>query len=121
MSGSFLERVAEQIERLLILVRVAQQLRLGLRQLHALLVVLRAHLLQVLARIGEPALFRQHAGITHLGVDVLFSRRDRAIPLERLVEPLPLFIDLAEVEAHRVRILVIGLERVLAAALSAAS
>ncbi len=91
----------------------AQQLRLGLGELHPLLIVQGGGLLQVLARLGQLALLGEDAGITRLGIDVLLALGHGSVPLERFVEALAFLVQLPEVIARDVRILVIQLQHAL--------
>ncbi len=67
----------------------------------------------MLAGIAQPALLRQHAGIAQLRADVLLARADRTVPFQRLVVTLALLVHLPEIKPHRIRILVVLLERTL--------
>src|SRR6266571_7349988 len=100
------ERPLDQIERGLRLVGIAQELRFGEDQLHALLAVLRRRLLQARARFVELALSGEHLGVADLRLYILLALAHFTIPAERLRKILPLLGDLTEIQAHAVLVAV---------------
>src|SRR5436309_159316 len=79
-----IERLPDQIERGLRLVRVAQELRFGEDQLHPLLAGLRSRLLQPAARLVELALSGEHLSVADLRLHVLLALAHFTVPAQRL-------------------------------------
>ena len=73
-----LQRLVQQIVRLLIVLRLAQQLRFGLDQQRSLLVGGGLDVLQVLARLGQLVLASEQECIARLRRDELLAAVHRA-------------------------------------------
>ena len=95
-----LERGIHHVERLAILLGLAQDLLLGQRQLHAFPVVLRLDAFQVTARTGEISLSGQHRAETKLGFKIIFAVPDFTIPVCGIVVAFALFRHLAQIKTH---------------------
>ena len=109
--GALGERLAEQVEGLLVQVGLAQQLRFRDQQLNALRFALRAGGTQVGAPLREIALLGEHARDPHPGRQQVLAALDRLVPLERARPVLLLLRDLAQREAHCVRVPIAKLEQ----------
>src|SRR6185312_9104879 len=96
--GMLGERLRQHRVGARVVVRVAQDLRLGLPHLDALVDRHRRQVVEVFARAGEVALLRHHHADPELRDPVALALGYRLVARDRLVVVLLLFRDLSEVE-----------------------
>src|SRR5207249_3570015 len=111
--GILLERLAEQLEGVAAVVRLAQQLRLGHDQLHFLVGVVLGRALQVGARLVEPSLLGDRARGAQARGDHLLAADDLLVPFDGARPGLLLLGDLAQQVAHAVRVAIAQAEQPL--------